>query len=435
MVGSIWGYVFLAGGSTDTGSTPPDTTIPPQQPTTIQFNASNIQSDVIELLPSIILTAPTNNTDVDSLRQLLTSIDGIDKIASAQFTPSQGGNTAWVFIAELQLKNDADRKAISEKISAIPDFSQPQAVATGIISLPETVTFTNDLNLTQEHKFPDPRTNAYLAIDTIPGDKITTELQASFTGTQMQNLIAFEQANLTAGSIPKRIEGSFKIAGLEDRLSFSAITSYSRKAAIEARLKDLISEKAGDANSSIAAQNVFPELKFVFTKSYIQQDLNTFFTGQAGVLAFDFSESDINSASIFFDETMDFDSLKSRLESELNSLNFAVKETIEPEVPVGGEISLNAGTNIEALAESLSKSFGAEGLQELSFSRIAVIEAAELTDADGASYAVAEGKFPAKIKLGYLQGDDVELTVIFNSQRGNATDIVAEEKTLADVGQ
>ena len=80
MIGSIWGYVFLAGGSTDTGSTPPATTPPPQQPTTIQFNASNIQSDVIELLPSIILTAPTNNTDVDSLRQLLTSIDGIDKI-------------------------------------------------------------------------------------------------------------------------------------------------------------------------------------------------------------------------------------------------------------------------------------------------------------------------------------------------------------------
>ena len=70
----------------------------------------------------------------------------------------------------------------------------------------------------------------------------------------------------------------------------------------------------------------------------------------------------------------------------------------------------------------------AEGLQELSFSRIAVIEAAHLADAEGNSYSIPEGQFTAKIKLGYLQGDDVELTVIFNSQRGNATDIVAEEK-------
>ena len=434
MVGSIWGYVFLAGGPTGNNPAPTDTT-PPPEPTTIQFSAKNIDANVLELLPSLILTAPTNNTDVDSLQQAIKSIEGIDKVASAQFTPSQGGSAAWVFIAELQLKKDANREAIAQKLSEVPDFVQPQSVATGIISLPKTVTFTNDLNLTQQHTFTDPRKNAYLSIDTLPGDKIIAELQASFKGAQLQNLLVFEGFNITATPMPKTTEGSFRIAKLENKLSFTAKTNYSKSLTIAEQLKKIIAENGADSNSSIKVERVFPELEIVFTKPYVEQDLNTFFSQQKGVLAFDLSSSDKNSASIYFDETADFDSFRENLESELNSFNFPVKEIIEPEVPLGSEISFDDGINVAALAENLSKSFGTEGLQDMAFSRIAAIEATELTDDKGIPYTVPAGKFPAKIKLGYNEGEEVVLSISFSSLRGNATYISAVEKSLADAGQ
>ena len=419
MIGSIWGYVLLAGGNNTnnpTSNIPPGT--PPEQPpTAISFKASNVDANVAELLPSLILTAPTNNTDPASLQQLLASVDGIEKIESAQFTPSQGTNgPAWIFIAQLKLKNDAE------------------VVSTGIISLPNTVTFTNDLNLTQQHTFADPRTNAYLSIDSLPGDKLKMGLQASFLGKQIQNLIAFEQYNLTATAIPESIEGNFKIAKIENTLSFSATTTYSENATIEAQLKKIISENSAGSASEINVQRVFPELKFVFEKPYIPEDLNIFFSQQKGVLAFDFSEKDNNSAAIFFDESLNYNSLKTDIENGLNSLHFNLKETIEPEVPLSGSITLNEGSNVASIAENLSKSFGTEGLKEIRFTRTAIIEASELIDIahDNFSYPLPAGKFNAEIKLGYTEGEEIPLVVSFSSLRGNAVEVSAIEKSLAD---
>ena len=352
--------------------------------------------------------------------------------------PSQDtGKAAWIFIAQLKLKSDADRKLISEKLSQIPDFVSPEIISTGIISLPSTVTFTNDLNLSQQHTFADPRTNAYLSIDTTAGDVIKVELQASFLGKQIQNLIAFEQYNLTATAIPESIEGNFKIANIEDSLSFSATTTYSESAEIEAQLKKIISENSADTNPEINVQRVFPELKFVFEESFIPEDLNIFFSQQKGVLAFDFSEKDNNSAAIFFDESLDYNLLKSEIVTGLNSLHFNLKETIEPEVPLSGKITLGEGANVATIAENLSKSFGTEGLKEIIFTRTAVIEASELIDSahDNFSYPFPEGKFNAEIKLGYTEGEEIPLVVSFSNLRGNAVEVSAVEKSLADVGQ
>lgn len=429
MAGSIFSFAVLIAG--------PQNSPPPQSPsdgstqaTAVRFQASGVEATVEQLFPTVLLTASTKEAEISKINSEVLKISGIKRLNNSSYSQQTTGSLSGplVFVAEISIDSEGLREQIASEIAKIVFFSDSSVFPLGLVSLPKTVSFKNTaLNLTQDHTFSNPSAQAYLNLGTIEGDKITVSLEASIAGSQLQSLFVAEEQNITAFPKLVSLSGEFEISSFKSEISASAKTNYSGKEKIS-ELNSKIKEISGVSDSKLEpVQTGLPlEITFFENALVFEQDLNTLLSDFNGVGGHDYN-AESKELKVFFDEQVDFFSLVEDLKSELNSLNFSVKEVFEPKILVEGEIELGSSDSKESI-EKIKTVFEEYGIVEEKFLQKAKITATELVDfQNNQTYKVEESFFEAMVLPVRTAGEKVNLQIILIISRGKILSISASE--------
>ena len=419
MFGSILGIFGLQGNSNNNA---PEGYVPDvpvnQTPTAVPYEVPTVDATVLELFPTIIIIAKSGDFELNETTSKILSIEEVISINNAQFFDSASSNEN--FRADIRLNSPESIQTAFDSISAIESLTNIQIFPQALVSLPESVEFRNEgLDLTQEHTFVEPQTQAYVTMNTLKGDELTVSLNASFEGSVLVSLNAFELSNSSSASQIYFTDDSFSIASLENEFLVRGSVDYSQRELLE-NAKTIIEENNGASTIQVSPLNTSMSVYFSDSNSFFAEDLNFLLSSFEGVVSNNIAP-DNSLVIVVFDPETDFDFLKTSLEEELNSFGFDVERIEEPVVSLQGTIQAESK---EALLESIEQTnIIIEPLQK------ATIEADSIFIPDAnTSFPLSAGSFEAFVNLERSQGDQVNLSlVIFASERNGITDIQAQE--------
>ena len=426
MVGSVLGYFSLS-GQDNSPTVPPEGTVPslpPEQATTVSYDASGIQSKVLTVFPVAVLVGTTSEFETASVVSQVSALEGVVSVANAQFVEPQPGQ-AENFRADIRFSDTSKIPGAVQAITELSSFSSVQIFPQALITVPQKVEFKNaGLDLVQEYSFADPQTQAYILPGTMEGDELMISISAQFQGQQLAGMIAFEEQNLTSSPQLYSLQDSFTVSSLENDFFLRGTVPLSENGKLES-VKAFFGANP-DYNASIQIAPASNALTIIFAEPsrVFPADLNVFLSSFEGVDSFQI-EQDAGSATVNFAPDENFVQFRDSLRQELDSLLFTVKEIQEPNASLQGTVSSEGK---EALLETVAK-VSKDNSVELEVLQLATIDANSVFVPDAnASFTLAQGFFGAFVKPGHSVGDSVELSILmFASQRGGISDIQAQE--------
>ncbi len=440
MLTSLFAFLYTGQDPNQPPTTPPVT----PQTTTINYDAQNVQAKVVRLFPQVFFTATTRETNKAVLDEQVKKLSGVRSILQSYYSdPNSSGGigqsdlSTLYYVAQLSITDNADVFAMQEQANDSNMFLAAEALRGGLVSLPEQVTFTNqDLNVTLDHDFQSPLSNAFLRPNTLVEDQIIVYLQGGFSASTLKTIQAVEQQNITAQPQEITLTQTHQITNLSQDLffSFNATPLFLEN---EEQLKQtIVTGIQGAANPQASAGFFFPSLTITFDKNYsvFQQDMTTLLTDINGVQGQIFN-LDQNQLTVFLDSTT-FLETKSTLLSELEALNFHVVQTIDPVVTVNGSVSFDSNNLNEhsmQLKELIKQQeyFSTQNMQDISVLQNAFFEAQNFTAQDtNTIYDYPQKTFEAKIMPNHNLSDQVPLEITLSIVRGKIDSVTANEKFL-----
>lgn len=443
MAGSIFSFSFFFGSPQDSSSNQPPEGILPNDPsisnpTALRFEAQNVPATVEQLFPTMFVTARTNEPEISKIDLKVSSVGGVKRVNNSFYRQNNPQELAGplIYIAELSVESNVSREQLAEEIGSLEFFSDSTVFSVGLVSLPRTVVLSNpDLNLTQEHTFSNPASQAYLNIGTVIGDEISVSLETVLVGKTMQNLLAAEENNLTGAPKIVSMSQEFELSSLENTLVFTASTS-----GLTEQTSDDVSEKLraleGISGATVSFSPSSEPIEIIFSEEakLFQEDLETFFSDYNGVTDFDANAVE-RKASVFVDSKQALGEFVPKLRELLDSLDFTVQEIIVPDITLEGQIH-TVSIPSQELVTQLKIILEESGVTETSFLQKASVKASELTDPNSnETFEVEGGEFEAQVSTERRAGETVSLDIFAIASRGKIGSISASKAKKENNGQ
>ena len=131
-------------------------------------------------------------------------------------------------------------------------------------------------------------------------------------------------------------------------------------------------------------------------------------------------------ATVSFDQNVEFQQFVFGLKTELDLLHFTVKEITGPKVSVQGTVEFS-GDSI-AIKDEIKLLLEKNGFAEATFTQGAKMIAGTITDSSSSeSFPVDGNSFDASIKTGHAVGGKVPLDLFVIASRGKIETISAQE--------
>ena len=331
MGGSILGVLATQGD--DDSSNP--VSAPVQTPTVISYEANGVNAKIIQVFPSAVMLANSDDFDVGSIEAKLLKIEGIISVNNAMFVSSEqvsGGN----FKADIKVSSPEKINEIVEKINDIDSVSGAVVYPTALVSIPEIISFVNsDLNLNIDYNFTKKQAQAIITPDSREGDELLVTLSALFEGKKLVQLKGFEENNLTTAVNIYFADDDFEIISNGEVFKIDSEVSLSNKSNIDSAKKFF--EEIEDFNSELRVLPFQNKLTILFEdfNSISKSDLNSFFSSNENILNFAISPTN---TTVDFNSEVDFVQFKTLLENGFNSNDFLVESIKEPIVSMEGII-------------------------------------------------------------------------------------------------
>ena len=347
MGGSILGVLATQGDDNSSTSVP---TAPVQTPTVISYESNGVNAKIIQVFPSAVMLANSDDFDTSALEAKLLKIEGIISVNNAMFVSSEqvsGGN----FKADLKVSSPEKINELVEKINDINSVSGAVIYPTALVSIPEIISFVNsDLNLNIDYNFTKKQAQAIITPDSREGDELLVTLSALFEGKKLVQLRGFEENNFTTAFNLYSADEDFEIISNGKVFKIASDVSLSNKSTLDSAKKFF--EEIEDVNSNLT---IFPfqnklTISFEDFNSISESDLNSFFSSNENILDFSISPESI---SIDFNSEVDFVQFKTLLENGFSSNNFSVSSIEEPLVSIEGIIeTLDKEVLLEKILEN-----------------------------------------------------------------------------------
>lgn len=349
MLGSTIGFGILSGGN---NSSPPVGNLPPvQEPTALSFKAES-DANVSELLPSILITADTNEVDLGKINAELASIIGVDKARNFDSLfpqqPSSSNEFFLSFVSTISFDPKLSSFEVFSKIKSDSNYlKNMQGVLIGLVRVPSNVVFHNaDLNLDKNHFFSNRLVQAYLSLNSLPNDAIAVSLDAVFKGEEISELKVFELRNNSAVLSTKTVSLKSRIAELEPLLLVSSEAGFSDRFDVN-ELKDfIVSDDVNNAEFSFA--NINPVLIASVDSNFSEKenDLNSIVSSLTDLNSFsiNFSENKTNIKMVFFDSIVSLTEKIIDFKKKLRDANFDANEFVVKQEQgfFSGKVDLNS---------------------------------------------------------------------------------------------
>ena len=420
MVGSIVGFTAFY-SFPDQGQDTVNGDEPVLPPTAIDFVAENIEVTIDQMLPTMSIQAETSETDLVAINTSIYGIEGIKRINAgfeqASYTSLGMG---YIYVAEISFDSDLNLGFVLERLEEETSLKYIDGYTFALVELPPEIEMQSResaLGLSQTYNFSENISEALVGFDAMEGDQLTVSVSATFIGDDATNIMAFEEANLTAAPVEKSTLIEAEIASLESTMFFEAELPYSLLDSASLLEEEIAA--IGDVNSA----NIF--MSGVDAKISINGE-------GLGIAKFSELEiflNDLNAGGVSIENQplkseLSFEEITSDSFSEKKALIEAKLEELEIEAIVeeikgmlSGQVLLllpdskQTASELTALLES--KGLAAEITQP---GELALLE---LPGPDSNStYAVPSGLVQSMLKTGHSIGDTVNAKVDFALVRG-----------------
>lgn len=364
MVGSIVGFsTYFTGNPDNSDAVPDDSSLPDS--TTLAMVAENVPAKVVEVLPSILFSAFTDQADITIIDKKIAEVKGIYRINSKyrQYSnPSFG--TSLVYTAEISFENQKTAEEITPEITTATQgiLFDSFAFSNVLVSVPKNVSFSNEQGFDLNYEFSDPLVLAAAMPGTIKGDELLVRIDAYFTGKTMVNSIASEATNLS--SEPKFLSFDLNktVEEMLPRIIFGSTVTYSDYVEGSSLKEKIIwLEGVVDVNiSSLKSENYF--VAYFDANTSLQQDFNEFFFENPSV----FNSVNVSSvgngfsAQVYFNEDINSGNplnAEEKVKSFLEDKNASNISVVESSSQVFGSIELisaDSSKTVSALNELLA---------------------------------------------------------------------------------
>jgi len=431
MIGSIVGFTaFYSFPDQDQNSDNGNDPVLP--PTAINFVAENIEVKVDQMLPTMRIQAETSETDLTAINSSIYAIEGIKRVnAGFEQSPYTLLEKGYVYVAEVSFDNDLNLSFVIEKLKEKTSLEYLDGYTFALVELPSTIEMqseNSDLGLFQTYEFSENITEALVGFDTMEGDQLTVSVTATFIGNDATNIMAFEEANLTAAPLQKSIMLEAEIASLENILFFEAVLPYTLLDSLFSLEEEIIAiadvnsasiyMSEAEAKLSINGEEI-EETKF----SEFEIFLNDINAGSVSI------ENQPLKAEVYFEEisSNSFSEKKVLIKEKLEELEIEadveeITDLISGQVQIESNDSTQAALSLLSLLES--KGLSAELIQAGDL----VIQ--ELPDPDDSeiSYPIETGFVQSNFKTGHSIGDLVNASVDYILVRGIVQSAQATEE-------
>lgn len=246
---------------------------------------SEVQTNITEVYPEIIIASKTDVYDKSTIEKDIISVKGI-KRATAEFTKLQDDSIIVIIRAVVEEKEIENIILEIEKLNYLT--SQPiEFYKQGVIALKEKVLFESyeDENKTLSYDFIDRRIEAIIGIETIKGDAVKGQLQASFRGEAIDRIVFYESTNIT--NSPRLLVDNITLSSPEfvEEYLYSGTNDFKDKV-LEAELFALLDINQGVViknDNKIVYNNLLKEINIedlnteLITNIYKEEEKTTFF--------------------------------------------------------------------------------------------------------------------------------------------------------------
>lgn len=410
MVGSIVGFTAFYNFPDDDSDEPIG---PNSAPTALDFSAEGVEASVQELLPSINVQAETTETDVLAVNSSIYAIEGVKRVNGRfEQMPYTTLGTGYIFVGDISFDPKLGSDYIMQALERKTSLQYVNGYKYALVKIPETVSFNSAdlaLGLSKDHTFAENVSEALISLDSEVGDILEVSLSAVFVGTDVTNLMAFEETNLTAEPVEKKLGLEALIDSLESTLIFSAEIPFSLAeefGAIESDVNSVQGIESAAVYLPVSKPNIFLEFDIMLDGESLSS-LQSFAEGLSGT----FESQDELNALVSFEEGItveDFLGKKAELEGKLQELEISAvlsEETgfLSGQAGLTSENSGFAGNAVKKLFESRGIALELQQPGQLSIS--------EIPDSETGPFEVESGLVPAMLFPGHRVGDLVNVEV------------------------
>lgn len=382
MVASMVGYSFLtAPDTTPTEDTPE---VAPEGPPVAQnirgFYAEGVEAEVVQLFPVLMVTAGTDETEINRIDQAVYGIAGVSQVQSQYKSDIQGlVGSNLVYVGTVFYDPEQSKEEILASIEAIPLLDVVDTVQTGLIKVPleARLTAEDDANTFKEHRFEEPFMEAILAFDTLKDDEVEVMQRLVFNGEQVLQAMAFEMKNLTGQEISfgakltdielqelkpeftfggqRAYDGSLDFTGLEEEIeALPEVESVSLDVQpVQYRLslsidQNLETEILGDLNNGLHALPGVKEARFWHREGF-------------------------DEVTVDFKADADYLSLTSEIEQAFDQAGAEFQEMKAPQVSLFGELETKV-TQSQDFNQSFHRLLAENGFKGIELFQLASVD-------------------------------------------------------------
>lgn len=437
MVFSSIGFVVLYNDpSSSNEPVPPAGENPPIQATPIEFEAHNIDANIVELLPAIRLVAVVDETNLTALDNRVRSIPGVKNVVSG----FQNNEAGLLYRADISLDAASAHADIVSALSQDPLFHNISYVVYALLQLPrdiQLVTVNADLNATKSFSFGDAAVDGLVAPQSRADDAIQVDALVTLSDNVVQSKTIFEVQNLSAigfeGSTPPDAPLRLKIASMENHL-FASFEIPSGK------LKDQELAKANLENiPDVNAVHwsffpAVPQIELAVDSNQLStdtlRDINAFIAFRANRLVEEIHQP-VFSALIEIDALSDVSKLETDWKTLLRSHGLFEKGAFRPQVSRANldlslvSSSVNTGPLAAQALAQLNNDLNAFGFE---FRQPVLLDVNSL-DINEMTYPVDSSLLPVRalVQPGKSAGMLVDADVRYQVERGKITNLQVME--------
>jgi hypothetical protein len=411
-----------AGGDVPVGPTPVE------EPT-IYFVAENVDANVFELSSLYPMKGYTNETNLATVLEALNSLDSIDRLAVAEFqNPEPSKERFMPLYAEVIPAKDYNIGAVVAEIRSKGILSDLAVSRKAVVKIPVLVSMKSaqaDLNLSKDVNFEEPFAGAIVSIDSMVGDELKVSLSLAMKGDVIsrETMQAYMSDNLSIYPVRRLAETSAKIARLDDFLGFENTIKYNGfdLNALKASLEGIGGIQKTELSLDLIGGSFALDINAAGTDlNALKQDINSAFSGMAGITAVAFTESEgkLNAVITYNPET-GYAAIRPLALAEAEKI-LAGKgySLVDPNADLNCLLFFSGALPSE-LALNAKEAVAAQGV-DLNFWRQAFFDANSLTDFQtGEEFVFPEGisQLPVRVKPVSELGQDLNLQILFQTTR------------------
>ena len=335
-VGSIIGYGFIY-NLPQVGQEPTDQ-LPNLDPTQISMQASRVQADIVLMLPKIRLIAETEELNINTINSNIYAVQGVKGVSSLfQQVDSPEVATGLLYIADVQISSGEQAEEVFSNIQESVSFERLDGFAYALLAVPEEIEFSRtDLNISKTASLRRNESEALVYFGAKKGDPVKINIEATFLGTEITNVLAYEVKNVFLLAFDVSYAQTSLLDSLEAELSL-----------IEGVLELELSEPYLEAKLLLSKEGAPLPTEVV-------SDLNAFIQTLSDDTIF-YNES-FFSASLFFEDGTDLVPIKAQLDEKLGELLLSDVSLSESKGQVSGSFILESDDSskvgeMEALLE------------------------------------------------------------------------------------